>query len=115
MADAPDSKPGGRKVVKVRVLCGAPSFEESMTIADGASVAALAVDLVALYFLVGIWRDDRAMRIAAEESLKAQIEYLGLRKKWYESRIKKRDNAQRDSQEQKGPVGVSDGPDANSV
>jgi hypothetical protein len=63
-----------------------------MTIADAASVAALAVDLIALYFLIGIWKDDRAMRIAAEESLKAQLEYLGLRRKWYESRTKKKDN-----------------------
>lgn len=62
-----------------------------MTVADAASVAALAVDLVALYFLVGIWRDDRAMRVAAEESLKAQLEYLGLRRKWYEGRTKKKD------------------------
>lgn len=60
-----------------------------MTVADAASVAALAVDLVALYFLVGIWRDDRAMRFAAEESLKAQLEYLGLRRSWYASRVKK--------------------------
>jgi hypothetical protein len=63
-----------------------------MTIADIGSVAALAVDLVALYFLVGIWRDDHAMRIAAEESLKAQLEYLGLRRKWYEGRTKKKDD-----------------------
>ncbi len=63
-----------------------------MTTADAASVAALMVDLVALYFLIGIWRDDRAMRLAAEESLKAQLEYLGLRRKWYEGRTKKRDD-----------------------
>jgi len=63
-----------------------------MTIADAASVAALAVDLVALYFLIGIWKDDRAMRVAAEESLKAQLEYLGLRRKWYEGRTKKKDD-----------------------
>ena len=62
-----------------------------MTIADAASVAALAVDLIALYFLIGIWKDDRAMRIAAEESLKAQLEYLGLRRAWYSNRVKKRD------------------------
>jgi hypothetical protein len=61
-----------------------------MTIADAASVAALVVDLVALYFLIGIWKDDRAMRAAAEESLEAQREYLGLRRKWYESRTKKK-------------------------
>ena len=62
-----------------------------MTIADAASVAALAVDLVALFFLIGIWEDDRAMRVAAEQSLKAQLEYLGLRRKWYDGRTKKRD------------------------
>ena len=62
-----------------------------MTPTDVASVAALGVDLIALYFLIGIWRDDRAMRVAAEESLKAQLEYLGLRRKWYEARTKKRD------------------------
>ncbi len=62
-----------------------------MTTADAASVVALAVDLVALYFLIGIWKDDRAMRVAAEESLKAQLEYLGLRRKWYDGRTKKRD------------------------
>jgi hypothetical protein len=62
-----------------------------MTIADAATVAALTVDLVALYFLIGIWKDDRLMRIAAEESLKAQLEYLGLRRAWYANRTKKKD------------------------
>ncbi len=85
-----------------------------MTIADGASVAALAVDLIALYFLIGIWRDDRAMRIAAEESLKAQIEYLGLRRKWYESRTKRKDNAQ-PTQEQKSTSGVPVSRDSDAV
>ncbi len=79
-----------------------------MTIADAAGVAVLAVDLVALYFLVGIWRDDRAMRIAAEESLKAQLEYLGLRRKWYESRTKKKDN-------EKVNLRPVDGTDTDSV
>ena len=86
-----------------------------MTISDVASIAVLVADLVALYFLVGIWKDDRAMRIATENSLKIQLEYLGLRKKWYDSRTKKKDNAQRDSQEQKGTVGVPDGADKNSM
>ncbi len=86
-----------------------------MTISDAASIAVLVADLVALYFLVGIWKDDRAMRIATENSLKIQLEYLGLRKKWYDSRVKKKDNAQRDSQEQKGTVGVPDGADKNSM
>jgi len=62
-----------------------------MTIADASCIAALIVDLVALYFLIGIWRDDRLMRIAAEKSLSAQLEYLGLRRKWYEGRTKKKD------------------------
>lgn len=86
-----------------------------MTIADAASVAALAVDLVALYFLVGIWKDDRLMRIAAEESLKAQREYLGLRRRWFDARIKKKDNAPRDTQEQKTSVGISDGSNQDRV
>ncbi len=77
-----------------------------MTIADAASVAALAVDLVALFFLIGIWEDDRAMRVAAEQSLKAQLEYLGLRRKWYESRTKKRD--------EKANVGLTSGDSSNS-
>lgn len=62
-----------------------------VTIADITSAAALVVDLVALYFLIGIWHDDRAMRQAAEDSLKAQLEYLGLRRKWYEQRNKKKE------------------------
>ena len=93
-----------------------------MTVADAASVAALAVDLIALYFLIGIWKDDRAMRAAAEESLKtqnksfdAQVEYLGLRRKWYESRTKKKENVQNASQEQKGTNGVPAGADQDSV
>jgi hypothetical protein len=55
------------------------------------SAVMLGVDLIALYFLVAIWRDDRAMRIAAEESLKAQLEYLGLRRRWYEQRSRKKE------------------------
>ena len=70
------------------------------------------VDLIALYFLVGIWKDDRLMRIAAEKSLEAQKEYLGLRRKWYESRIKKKTDA---SPEQKGTLGISNGSDQNDV
>ena len=68
-----------------------------MTIVDVASVAALAVDLVALYFLIGIWRDDRAMRALAEESLQVQRDYLSIRRKWYEQRsIKKKENDKTD-------------------
>jgi hypothetical protein len=81
-----------------------------MTIADAASVAALTVDLVALYFLIGIWRDDRAMRKAAEESLEAQREYLGLRRKWYETRTKRKD--EKNAAAQSRP---EDGTDQNSV
>jgi hypothetical protein len=55
------------------------------------SAVMLGVDLIALYFLVAIWRDDRAMRIAAEESLQAQLEYLGLRRRWYEQRSRKKE------------------------
>jgi len=80
-----------------------------MTIADAASVAALAVDLVALYFLISIWKDDRAMRIAAEESLKAQLEYLGLRRKWYDGRNKKKD------EKNVAQLRSENGADANSL
>lgn len=78
-----------------------------VTIADLTSAAALAVDLIALYFLIGIWRDDRAMRQAAEDSLKVQSEYLNLRRKWYEQRSKKKE-------EKNAPV-TSTGTDTNSV
>ncbi len=47
--------------------------------------------------------DDHAMRIMAEESLKisresleAQRAYLELRKRWYESRVKKKENDKTD-------------------
>lgn len=63
-----------------------------------------AVDLIALYFLVGIWKDDRAMRIAAEKSLEAQLEYLNLRRSWYSQRLAKK---KADAQEQK-PSGILD-------
>ena len=60
------------------------------------ALAIAAVDMIVgafgLYYLVEIKNDDRAMRIAAEDSLKAQLEYLGLRRKWYEARTKKKDN-----------------------
>jgi hypothetical protein len=55
------------------------------------AVVDVGISLVALYFLIGIWKDDRKMRIAAEESLRAQLEYLGLRRKWYETRTKKKE------------------------
>jgi hypothetical protein len=74
-----------------------------------------AVDLIALYFLVGIWKDDRLMRIAAEQSLKAQLEYLGLRRAWYAQRTaaaKKKIDVGRPGTE---AVGTSDGDSANAV
>jgi hypothetical protein len=78
-----------------------------MTISDISCLSALVVDLVALYFLIGIWKDDHAMRLAAEESLKAQLEYLGLRRKWYESRTKRKDEKPQPRSE--------DGADANNL
>ena len=76
--------------------------------ADIAAVAGLVVDVVALYFLINIWKDDKAMRIMAEESLNAQREYLGLRRKWYESRVKKK-------ADEKVDVRPMDGGDPNSL
>lgn len=64
-----------------------------MTIGDAASVVALVVDVVALRFLIQIKNDDREMLRLAQESLEAQKEYLGLRRKWYESRTRRRDEA----------------------
>ncbi len=72
------------------------------------AVADMIISTVGLYFLIEIRDDDRAMRIAAEESLKAQLEYLGLRRKWYETRTKKKDN-------EKVIVGPVDGANTNSV
>jgi hypothetical protein len=51
-------------------------------------------DVVLVYeaaVLTFIFYDDRQMRIAAQKSLEAQLEYLGLRRKWYESRTKKKE------------------------
>jgi hypothetical protein len=61
-----------------------------MTIGDAASVVALIVDLVALRFLIQIRNDDKVMRELAEESLQTQREYLSLRRRWYESRTKRK-------------------------
>jgi hypothetical protein len=72
------------------------------------AVADMVLSTVALYFLIGIWHDDRAMRIAAEKSLNAQLEYLGLRRKWYDTRTKKKDN-------EKANVRPVDGTNQNSV
>jgi hypothetical protein len=80
-----------------------------MTISDAASIAALVVDLVALYFLINIYKDDRAMRVAAEESLQVQKDYLSIRRKWYEGRTKKKDEK---NVAQPGP---KDGVDADNL
>ena len=57
------------------------------------------VSVIELFYLIRIFLDDHLMRILTEESLEiqkkslnAQSEYLGLRRKWYESRAKKKDN-----------------------
>jgi hypothetical protein len=49
-------------------------------------------------FLIGIYFDDHAQKKMAEESLlisreslEAQKQYLDLRRRWYESRMKKKD------------------------
>jgi hypothetical protein len=75
-------------------------------------IAAIDVGLstIALYFLVGIWKDDRLMRIAAEESLAAQREYLGLRRRWYESRTRRKDDKTQPTQ-----PGSTDGASSNGV
>ena len=52
-------------------------------------------DIVLIYeavILTFIFYDDRMMRIAAQKTLDAQLEYLGLRRKYYESRTKKKDD-----------------------
>ena len=75
----------------------------------------LVVELISLYFLVGIWKDDRLMRIAAEQSLIAQQEYLGLRRRWYESRTKKKPDVQNNTQEPKTAGGIPDVGDPNDL
>jgi hypothetical protein len=56
----------------------------------------LVIDFVVL---VGIYLDDHAIRKMTEESLEiareslvAQKQYLDLRRKWYEGRVKKKEN-----------------------
>jgi len=63
--------------------------------------------------LLLIYLDDHSMRRMAEESLlisreslEAQKQYLDLRRKWYESRLKKKDN-------DKAAVGPSAGDSPN--
>lgn len=63
-----------------------------MTWQDGVLVAEAVI-------LVLIYLDDHAMKRMAEDSLKIareslmhQQQYLALRRKWYESRTKKKDN-----------------------
>lgn len=57
------------------------------------------LSVIELAFIIAIWLDDRAQRKMAEqslvisqESLKAQKEYLDLRRRWYASRVKKQDD-----------------------
>jgi hypothetical protein len=73
-----------------------------------AVLASVVIDLVALGFLIKIWKDDRAMRIASEKTLKIQEEYLGLRRKWYEQRSKKKE-------EKNVPAIENTGTDTNTV
>lgn len=68
-----------------------------MTWQDALLLAGFVVTLVDLTVLVGIYLDDHAMRKLAEESigisresLEAQKAYLDLRRRWYESRGKKK-------------------------
>jgi hypothetical protein len=72
------------------------------------------VSIVELVILVAIFVDDHAMRKMAEdslaisrESLEAQKQYLDLRRRWYQSRTKKKDNDKTD-------VGLSTSDSANS-
>jgi len=58
--------------------------------------ALLILEAVILFL---IYLDDHAMRqmakeslLISRESLEAQKQYLDLRRKWYESRLKKKDN-----------------------
>ena len=74
--------------------------------------ALLILEAVILFL---IYLDDHAMRqmakeslLISRESLEAQKQYLDLRRKWYESRLKKKDN-------DKAAVGPSSGSDANAV
>lgn len=56
--------------------------------------------LVELIFLILIWLDGRTMKqhsaetvVLQRQSVEHQRQYLDLRKKWYESRTKKKENA----------------------
>jgi hypothetical protein len=77
----------------------------------------LVIDFVVL---VGIYFDDHAVRKMTEESLQiaresleSQKQYLDLRRKWYEGRVKKKENVQ--GPEQKGTNRIAFSPDTNSV
>jgi hypothetical protein len=79
----------------------------------------LVIDFVVL---VGIYLDDHAVRKMTEESLQiaresleSQKQYLDLRRKWYENRVKKKENVQVSVTEQKGTSGIAPGHDTNSV
>ena len=70
--------------------------------------------IVELVVLILIYLDDHAMKRMAEESLlisreslEAQKQYLELRRKWYSSRLKKKD--------EKAEPGSNSGSDSNAV
>ncbi len=69
-----------------------------MTWQDALLVSSIVISVVESVFLIGIYFDDHAQKKMAEESLlisreslEAQKQYLDLRRRWYESRTKKRD------------------------
>lgn len=79
----------------------------------------LVIDFIVL---VGIYLDDHAVRKMTEESLQiaresldSQKQYLDLRRKWYEGRVKKKENVQVSVTEQKGTSGIAPGTDTNTV
>lgn len=64
---------------------------------DALLIASFIISLFDLCILTAIFLDDHAMRLIAEESrdisrksLQAQEQYLDLRRRWYESRGKKK-------------------------
>jgi hypothetical protein len=76
---------------------------------DWIILAGFAIAFIEFWFIVGIYRDDRAMRRLTEEALKisreslaAQKEYLALRRKWYESRPVKQAKREEKPAEVKG-------------
>ncbi len=74
-----------------------------MTWQDWLLIVGTIVSIIELVILVAIFADDHAMRKMAEdslaisrESLEAQKQYLDLRRRWYQSRTKKKDNDKTD-------------------